>query len=161
MKKLLVLSTVVFCFISAIKAQSNVKEISYQATQQFYDDFGNLPVLKSERTPYFDEVTFLKDRVAQIAFYDAGSDLVGTMTDKSFEDLPKDAQDYIDRHYGDYTVKAVHYFKDNEANGTNMNLYDQEFENEDSYFVELERDSKTVILHVTLNGSVYFFSELK
>jgi hypothetical protein len=161
MKKLLVLSTAAFFFISAVKAQSNVKEITYQATQQFYDDFGNLPVLKSERTPYFDEVTFLKDGVAQIAFYDAGSNLVGTMADKTLEDLPKNAQEYIDRRYSDYIVKAVHYFNDNEANDTNMNLYDQEFENENSYFVELERDNKTVILHVTLNGSVYFFSELK
>jgi len=194
MKKILVLSAAAFCFISAIKAQSNdisnnndvatlnrkdalgkkerkeqqlekreleKKEIAYQTTQHFYEDFGNLPIVKSERTSYFDEITFLKDGTAQMAFYDDASNLVGTMADKAFEDLPKDAQEYINRHYNYYSVKAVRFFDDNEANDTNMNLYDKEFEDEDSYFVELERDSKTMILHVTLNGTVYFFSELK
>ena len=81
--------------------------------------------------------------------------------DKPFEDLPTDAQNFINRHYNDYSVKAVRFFDDNEANDTNMNLYDKEFEDEDSYFVELQNDSRTIIVHVTLDGDVRFFRELK
>src|SRR5882724_13596376 len=95
------------------KKELEKKEISFQTTEHFYEDFGNLAIVKSERTANFDEVTFLKDGAAQIAFYDDASNLVGTMADKLFEDLPKDAQDYINRHYNDYTVKAVRFFDDN------------------------------------------------
>lgn len=143
------------------KKELEKKEISFQTSQHFYEDFGNLPVVKSERTPYFDEVTFLKDGKAQIAFYDDASNLVGTMEDKAFEDLPVGAQNFINKHYSDYTIEAVRFFDDNEANDTNMNLYDHEFEDEDSYFVELAGDSRTIVLHVTLDGAVYFFHELK
>ena len=143
------------------KRELGKKEISFQTSQHFYQDFGDLPIVKSERTPNFDEITFVKDGSAQIAFYDDASNLVGTMADKPFEDLPTDAQNFINRHYNDYSVKAVRFFDDNEANDTNMNLYDKEFEDEDSYFVELQNDSRTIIVHVTLDGDVRFFRELK
>ena len=143
------------------KRELGKKEISFQTSQHFYQDFGDLPIVKSERTPNFDEITFVKDGSAQIAFYDDASNLVGTMADKPFEDLPTDAQNFINRHYNDYSVKAVRFFDDNDANDTNMNLYDKEFEDEDSYFVELQNDSRTIIVHVTLDGDVRFFRELK
>ncbi|HMC87158.1 MAG TPA: hypothetical protein VKI61_16655 [Chitinophagaceae bacterium] len=136
-------------------------EISDRTIQEFFADFGNLPIVETDRIPGFDKITFLKDGAAQTAYYDASFDLVGTIAASAFEDLPKDAQDYIGKHYNDYTVKAVQLFDDNEANDNNIYLYDQQFVDEDSYFVELEKDNKTVILHVTLNGTVYFFSALK
>jgi hypothetical protein len=143
------------------KTKLEVVGVSDRTLGQFYADFGNLPIVETGRIPGFDKVTFLKDGVAQTAYYDDAYDLVGTIAVKAFGDLPKDAQLYINKHYSDYAVRAVQFFDDNEANDTNMYLYDQQFADTDSYFVELEKDNKTLILHVTLNGTVYYFGELK
>jgi hypothetical protein len=150
-----------------IKEQQSEKEkleeggASIQTMQQFYADFGNISIVETDRIPGFEKITFLKNGTANTAYYDASFDLVGTIAARSFEDLPENAQEYIGKHYNDYAVRAVRYFDDNEGNVSNVYLYDQQFADEDSYFVELEKDNKTVILHVTLNGTVYYFSEPK
>jgi hypothetical protein len=143
------------------KRKSEKTEVSYQSLEQFYDDFGNLKVVKAEATPEFDKITFLIDGAAETAYYDYDNSLVGTIASKTFGDLPENAQNYINRHYGNSSVKAVRFFDDNEANSNYMNIYDQNFEGADSYFVEIAKDNKTIVLHVSLNGGVYFFTELK
>ncbi len=145
----------------AEKRKLELKEVSDRTMTQFYADFGALPIVETGTIPGFDKVTFLKDGKEKTAYYDNNYDLVGTIEVRLFEDLPGDAQDYINRRFNDFTVKAVRFYDDNEANDTNMYLYDQQFADEDSYFVELEKDSKTVLLHVTLNGTVYYFSQLR
>jgi len=134
-----------------------LRGVSDRTMTQFYADFGDLPIIETGTIPGFDKVTFIGGGVQKTAYYDDGFDLVGTIEVRSFEDLPKNAQDFINRYYNDFSVKAVRFYDDNEANDTNMYLYDRQFLDEDSYFVELEKDSKTVILHVTLNGTVFYF----
>jgi hypothetical protein len=142
------------------KGELENNEVSDRTVQQFYSDFGNLPIVESERIPNFEKITFIKDGTTETAYYDVNFDLVGTIAVKAFEDLPKDAKEFINKHYNDYTVKAVQFFNDNESNDEIMNQYDQEFQDADSYFVALEKDNKTTVLHVTLSGAVYFYKEI-
>jgi hypothetical protein len=136
------------------------RDVSYQSKQQFYSDFGNVPVQQWSRTSYFDEATFLNDGQETKAYYDMESQLVGTTTHKSFDDLPASAQKYINNKYADYTKADVIFFDDNENNDMDMVLYGSRFDDSDMYFVELKRDNKDIILMVQANGNVSFFTQL-
>ena len=137
------------------------KEVNYQSKIEFSIDFGNIPEPQWERTANFDEATFTKDGQVLTAFYDDDSKLVGTTSAKTFNDIPSKAQKYINENTRDYSVAGVLLYDDNELNETDMILYNQQFDDEDSYFVELKKDNKEIVLHVTMNGLVYYFTRLE
>ncbi len=135
-------------------------DVSYQSKQQFISDFGNIEV-KWSRSGYFDKATFNKAGKLTEAFYDYNAQLVGTVTPAQLSDIPASAQKDIAKHYKDYTVDRVIFYDDNESNPNDMLLYGSQFEDEDSYFVELSGKGKKIVLHVPQNGEVYYFSEIK
>lgn len=136
------------------------QEVSYQSKEQFYRDFGDVPVSQWTRTSYFDEVSFVEDGESKIAFYDITAQLVGTTSRKTFTDIPDYAQKYISNKYKDYTVKAVVYYEDNQDNDMDMVMYGTQFEDSDMYFVELSKGSKQLILKVDPHGEVSYFTQL-
>ena len=75
--------------------------------------------------------------------------------------LPEKARDRIDKMYPGYTIEKVVFFDDNEANETDMLLYNESFEDQDNYFPLLVKDSKKIILKVSPEGEISFFQELK
>lgn len=135
--------------------------VSYQSKEAFYGDFGKIPVSKWERTTNFDQATFVKDGEVLTAYYDAGSKLVGTTSQKTFVDIPAAAQKFINRKYKGYSKAAVVFFDDNEWNETDMMLYGKQFADADNYFVVLKKDNKDIILQVDMTGDVSFFKQLK
>ena len=134
--------------------------VSYQSQQQFYTDFGAIPGAVWERDGLFDKVIFNENGVTKKAFYDMDGSLVGTIVDKSFSDLPANAQRYIDKKYAGYAKGDVVFFDDNELNSTDMILYGDSFEDEDNYFIELSRDNKDIVLEVNMNGNVKYFKDI-
>ena len=52
------------------------KDVSYQAKQQFQQDFENVSGVEWKRTNYFDEATFTKDGEKMTAYYDNEAQLV-------------------------------------------------------------------------------------
>lgn len=137
------------------------KEVSYAAKLAFYSDFGNIPVTEWKRTVNYDQATFTKDGQVLQAFYDADAKLVGTVSNKTFEDLPAKAQQYINKKYKDYNYGAVILYDDNETNATDMILYNQQFDDADNYFIEMKKGNKAIVLQVNMNGNVSFFKDLK
>jgi len=85
---------------------------------------------------------------------------VGTTNFVSFADLPEAGQKQILKEYKDYTVKEIVFFDDNENNDTNMVLYNSQFDGEDNYFVELQKDDKTIVVQVTPDGLTGYFTSL-
>ena len=181
MKKLWILSVAAVLFISAAHAQSadsgtSKKQIrkekrqalkkipgagiSVEVKQAFAGDFGN-PMVSWERTDIFDIANFTSNGVAMTAYYDADAQLIGTVVHKTFADLPVKAQQTINSQYTGYTKGAVIFFDDNEANATDMVLYDLQFDDIDSYFIELSKDGKTIVLQVTMGGQVANFTQKK
>lgn len=136
------------------------KEVSAQAKQAFYSDFGNIPVKKWERTINYDEAVFTKDGHQMTAYYDAGAQLVGTTQIKAFMDIPATAQKYITKKYPGYTPVAVTLFDDNEHNDTDMMLYGSQFEDADNYFVELKKGNENIVVQVNMSGDVMFFKKI-
>lgn len=137
------------------------KEISYQAKDEFDRDFQNVSNVQWSRSNYFDEVSFTKDGKEMRAFYGWDSKLVGTTTPKIFKDLPIAAQKDINKHYKGYTIDDVILFDDEESNDQDMVLFNNQFADEDKYFTELSKDSKTIVLEIALNGDVSYFTQVK
>jgi hypothetical protein len=132
-----------------------------RATQlQFYSDFPGAKNV-SWREAHFAEATFLDGPVLKTAYYDPDNALVGTTSDVAFSALPEKAKQYINKKYRGYTAGEVVLFDDNEANTTNMYLYNSSFEDEDNYFLILTKKSKEIILKVSIEGDVSFFTNYK
>ncbi|MFA5972753.1 MAG: hypothetical protein WC780_10420 [Lentimicrobiaceae bacterium] len=136
------------------------KEVNSVAKQQFVESFGNIPNVKWKREVNFDEATFTKDGKTMKAFYDENAKLVGTTLHEKFTDLPAKAQKEIKTKYKDYTVDAVIFYHDNEANETDMILYGLQFDDANSYFVEITKAHKKTILQVDMAGYVTFFKNI-
>jgi len=143
-----------------LSRQEGNDDVSYQSKEAFYRDFGNQPDAKWTRTKYYDKAVFNKDGVATTAFYDFDANLVGTTSLKTFTDLPAAGQKQIRKEYKDYTVENVVFFDDNENNETDMVLYGSQFDGEDNYFVELQKDNKTIVVQVTMDGLTGYFTTL-
>ncbi len=135
-------------------------EVSYQSKQAFAADFGNITPGSTERLDNFDEFTFTAKGKTKSAFYDIDSKLVGTIQNKTFADLPAKAQEKIKKEYSDYTPGDVVFFDDNELNETDMILYGLQFADVDSYFIEMKKGSKKIVLHVMMDGEVSYFTQL-
>ncbi len=142
--------------------EENRNEVSDLSKDAFYADFGNISNVTWERDPLFDIATFTKNGKSCEAFYDPSSKLVGTVIQKKFADLPKDAQKEIKKQYKDYSIDKVIFYKDNEGNDYNILLYGTQFENADNYFVELSNsaENKNIVIQVDPRGNIYFFKEL-
>jgi hypothetical protein len=136
-------------------------EVSYQSKQAFISDFGNIPVSQWERLDNFDEATFTKGGQVMSAFYDYDSKLVGTTQNKTFTDLPAKAQKYIREKYKGYTPADVILFDDNEMNETDMVLFGSQFDDTDSYFVELKKDNKKIVVQVSMGGDVSYYTRMR
>lgn len=139
----------------------NGNTVSSQSKAQFKADFGNITTVQWKRSATFDEATFKKGNETTTAFYDDKAMLVGTTAPKSFTDLPAKAQKYINDKYKDYNKSAVIFFDDNEKNETDMILFEQQFDDVDSYFVELKKDKKDIVLEVSMQGDVSYFRDLR
>lgn len=136
------------------------KEVSFQSKQHFLNDFPGAKNPYWSATINFDEVTFTNNGVKTTAYYDFDSELVGTTIIKSFSDIPAKAQQNIKTHYKGYKVSDVIMFDDNEANETDMVLYNTPFQDEDNYFVSLKSSKETIILKVNMEGEVSFFKKV-
>jgi hypothetical protein len=94
------------------------------------------------------------------AYYDFNSELVGTTTEKTFDDIPMHAKEFIQKHYAGYTPLQVILFHDNEDNDTDMELFNKAFQDENNYFVSMKNDKETVVLKVGMDGRTDFFKKL-
>jgi len=135
--------------------------ISNLARDEFRIDFGNTPEVIWRREAGYDVATFRKDGTLESAYYDDSGELVGTTIQKSFEDMPLKAQEYINKHYGDYTKGDVILFDDNEYSETDMMLYSRQFEDQDNYFIELIKGDKKIVLESDLSGDVSYFTHIR
>ena len=136
-------------------------EPSYQSKDAFLGDFANATDVNWSRDKYYDIVSFTQNGIHQTAYYDYKGELVGTVIPKSFNDLPASAQKWINKKYSAYQKGRVILFDDNEYNDTDMMLYGLQFQDEDNYFIELQKGTSNIVLQVTPEGNVFYFTEVK
>lgn len=136
--------------------------VSSVAKGNFSRDFTDAKNVKWERIDTFDKASFTtKDGKEMSAFYDIDGKLVGTTQYKTFADLPEKGQNAIKKDYQDYKIGPVLFYDDNEYNSSDMILYGVQFEDQDNYFVEMTKGTKKIVLQISPEGDIFFFTELK
>ena len=163
MKTLLMTLLAGILFINAEAKNINEKneDPSQLTKDQFYHDFGDVKIIEWSKNRNLDEVTFIKDGHTLNAFYDDEPLLVGTTENKKFSDLPPQTQKTLKTFYKDYSVGDIILFDDNEANETDMILYNQPFEDADNYFIELTKGNTKIIVEADMYGKTSYFTKLK
>lgn len=141
--------------------KENRNLVSDMSIEAFKSDFGKVSEVQWEKDPFFDIAMFTKSGHQYKAFYDQHSKLVGTITEKTFADLPLSAQKEIKKRYRNYTVDKVVYFEDNQHSDQDMLLYGTQFEDADNYFAELSSENKNIIIQINPEGWIFFFKELQ
>ena len=147
--------------------ETNQNAVSVFTRNQFASDFPDATNIRFEKTNDFDEVNYSQKGSKTAAYYDNNSELLGTLRNRSFHDLPADAQTEIVNRYPGYTVVSVVRFKANSDNESYMDNYSElpfyGYSSGESshYFVELKNDNKTIVLMVRLSGEVSFFTTMK
>ena len=134
--------------------------VSAMVRDQFHFDFPDATNVRWNRNA-FEEATFTDGTVVKTAYYDSNDDLVGTATDVDYSTLPENAKQYIGKKYPGYTAENVILFDDNEANDTDMILFNSSFEDKDTYFPVLSNGTKEIVLKVTTDGRVTYFGDHK
>jgi hypothetical protein len=135
--------------------------VSEKAKSNFKVDFPDAANAQWKRVNTYDEVVFTKAGHQMKGYYDIDGNLVGTTELKTFADVPVKGQKEITTKYPGYTPGQVIFYDDNEANETDMILYGIQFDDVDSYFVELSKGTKKLAVQVLMDGQVMFFTDLK
>jgi hypothetical protein len=147
--------------------ETNQNAVSAFTVDQFAYDFPDVTNIHFNRVNDHDVVTYAENGKDNTAYYDNNSELLGTIRNRSIQDLPAAAQTEIADRYPGYTVVRVVRFNantDNESyisNNSDLPFYDDSSENNSNYFVELNNDNKAIVLMVGLSGEVSFFSTMK
>jgi hypothetical protein len=148
-------------------AETNQDAVSVFTRNQFASDFPDATNIRFEKMDDFDEVNYSQKGRKITAYYDVNSELVGTLRNRSFRNLPANAQTEIVNKYPGYTVVSVVRFNTNGDDVSNLdNNLELPFNGDSSdesshYFVELTNDSKAIVLMVALSGEVSFFRTMK
>ena len=136
---------------------TQVNEVSILA---FKTDFSNASDVNWTRGDFMDEAAFTINGKEMMAYYDADSKLIGTLSVKTTNDLPLKAQETIKSKYKDFSVKKVIYFDDNEGNNTDMIIYGTQFDDADYYFVEMAKANEKIVLQVNTDGDLTVFKKM-
>jgi hypothetical protein len=148
-------------------AETNQQAVSVFTRNQFASDFPDATNIHFEKRSDFDEVNYSQKGSKTTAYYDANSELIGTLRNGSVSDLPANAQTEIANKYPGYTIVSVIRFNvntDNETyidNYSELPFYGDSSEDSSHYFVELKNDNKAIVLMVGLSGEVSFYTTTK
>ena len=126
----------------------------------FNKDFGIIKNVTWYRKGDFDVASFTKNNTRMTAYFGMQSELVGTITDKTYADLPAEGRKEIKDQYNGYTVGQIVYFKTYTPNDNYIVLYGTQIENTDSYYVELSKNNKNIVVRVNPLGNVSYFNKM-
>jgi hypothetical protein len=134
--------------------------VSEIAKDNFTADFSNVSNVHWKRNSTFDEASFMKGGKQMTAYYDIDGNLVGSTRAATLNELPSKAVKEISIRYKNYSVGPIIFFKDNESNATDMILYGVQFDDADTWLVELTKGADRIVVQANKDGEVSYFSKL-
>ena len=165
MKKFLLAAGTALMPVIAIFAQDHVRDSAKTANQiirsQFTTDFPDAKDVHFAQVKNLNKMSFTQDKEIMSAYYDDGGQLVCTIHEELFADLPGNAQKEIQHKYPDYAIADVVKFDDNEGDDPEGILYGRSADDAQNYFVELKNDTKEIIVKVDLYGEVNYLTTVK
>jgi hypothetical protein len=136
------------------------KFVNDESKRSFETDFPSVKDAEWSRLEAFDQAVFTLNGRETTAFYDSEANLVGTTSARVLTDLPDKAQKEIKEKYSDYVIGPIIFFNDNALNETDMILWATQFDDEDLYFVQLNKGDDKIVLKVNPTGDVSLFKKL-
>lgn len=128
---------------------------------EFAEDFSNVQDVMWKVEPGYSEAEFMRNNKAMMAFYNYDGELMGSGYYVDYADLPEKGRERIAKDYADYTPqKAMFYEDDLDDDNDFLNFYGN-FLQKDAYFVLLQKDTKEIVVQVTENGEVSYFSNVR
>jgi hypothetical protein len=164
MKKSLLVASVLLMPVVALFAQNHdpdsAKVANFVISSQFNTDFPDAKDVHFARVKNLNKMYFKQERQKMSAYYDDRGQLVGTIRQESFADLPDNAQKGILHKYPDYVIADVVRFDDNESDDTERMVYGISMNDADNYFVELRKNNKEILVEVDLSGEISYLATI-
>lgn len=134
-------------------------EISYKSSEAFALNYPNIKPTSTEKVDNLDKINYTLYGKNLSDFYDENAKLVGTVEVKSYMDLPEKSREFISKKYPGYIPTNVIYLDNNEPSQIGLFLYNYEMD-QDSYYVEISKGNKTIVLQVKNDGYVDMFTRV-
>ncbi len=119
--------------------------VNTQLKQHFEKQFKNATDINWKTTDLFTKVSCTVDNQRTDIFYNSNDEFLGTSVAVYLESLPSNAVQTILKKYSDYTVNSV--IKFTEAGGIV------------SYYAEVEKNNKTMVLKADTEGYVSVYND--
>ncbi len=138
---------------------SAVGRVSTTTIHKFSQNFGLVSNTVWEKCKSLDKVTFDRDGIRMVAYYNSTSKLVGTGAAGDTDGIPLQALADLKTKYKNYAVGYVVFFDGNEANALSKLVYGTHLK-EENYLIELTNDKRNVVVKVKVNGGVATFNQI-
>lgn len=142
------------------ESTKEVENISGRTYSQFEQDFPQAQNIGWSVLAGFPEVSFTIGHNQEMAYYDNNNQLIGSGKYLKFSDIPKQAQERIEKDYKGYIPSTVIFFDDNENNVNNMPLLGIPIE-QDSYFILLKKGKTSIVIQALENGEISYFNKVE
>lgn len=145
---------------------NEVSKIPSGTINEFTQDFSNVHNAMWKVEEGYDEVDFNMNNKAMMAFYrplgiyNSNDDLIGSGYYLNYADLPEKGREHIAKDYPDYTAQKAMFYDNNIDNDDDILNLSGNFLQKDSYFVLLKKDMKEIVMQITKDGDVSYFSNV-
>lgn len=140
---------------------NEVNKIPVSTQNEFAEDFSNVENVTWKADNGYNEADFTMNNKSMMAFFNYDDELLGQGYYVDYADLPEKGRERIAKDYMDYTPeKAMFYHDDLNDDDDFLNFFGN-FLPEEAYFVLLRKDTKEIVVQVTKDGDVSYFSKVR
>ena len=126
----------------------------------FAIDFPKAKNVSWMSTDGYTEADYNMGKSQMMAFFDFDNKLMGTAKYVDYNTLPAVALKDIAKHFKGFVAKKVLFYHDNEANDTNLGMFNQ-YLDQDAYYALMYRGNKEIVLQILPDGEVAYFDSVK
>jgi hypothetical protein len=134
-------------------------EVRYKSSEAFAIKYPNIKPISTEKVDNLDKINYTLYGKNLSDFYDENSRFVGTVEVKSYMDLPEKSREFISKKYPGYIPTNIIYLDKNESSENGLVLYNNDMDR-DSYYVEMSKGNKKIVLQVQADGYVNKFTRM-
>lgn len=140
---------------------NEINKIPVATQNEFAADFSNVQNVTWKADDGYNEADFTMNNKSMMAFFNYDNELLGQGYYVDYADLPEKGRERIAKDYQDYVPeKAMFYHDDLDDDNDFLNFFGN-FLQEEAYFVLLRKDTKEIVVQVTENGDVSYFSKVR
>lgn len=150
--------------VNTTKHPQSIKDegdgVNQNSKTNFYSSIGDVSDVAWTRGDYYDVATYTQEGTKMIAYFDFSGELVGTTTTIKVTELSSALQKSIKKNYSDYTIGQITYFQESGQDATDIDLYSNQFESQNHYFIEFSNNTTKFIVQGESNGNLSFYKQL-